>query len=69
MEEGCDCYCCRNFTRSYVRHLLNAGEILGLRLLTIHNVFALNRFMEEMRSAIADGTFVPSSARRRSVAR
>lgn len=58
VEEGCDCYCCRNFTRSYVRHLLNAGEILGLRLLTIHNVFALNRFMEEMRSAIADGTFL-----------
>lgn len=57
VEEGCDCYCCRNFTRSYVRHLLNAGEMLGLRLLTIHNVYALNRFMEDMRAAIADGTF------------
>jgi len=57
VEEGCECYCCRNFTRSYVRHLLNAGEILGLRLLTIHNVFALNRFMEEMRAAIAGGVF------------
>ena len=57
VEEGCDCYCCRNFTRSYVRHLLNAGEILGLRLLTIHNVCALNRFMKEMREAISDGSF------------
>ena len=57
VEEGCECYCCRNFTRSYVRHLLNAGEILGLRLLTIHNVFALNRFMKDMRAAIADGSF------------
>ena len=57
VEEGCDCYCCRNFTRSYVRHLIACDEILGLRLLTIHNVFALNRFMEEMRAAIADGTF------------
>ena len=57
VEEGCDCYCCRTFTRSYVRHLLNCGEILGLRLLTIHNVHALNRFMREMRAAIADGTF------------
>ena len=57
VEEGCDCYCCRNFTRSYVRHLLHSGEILGARLLTIHNVYALNRFMHEMRSAIADGTF------------
>jgi len=57
VEEGCDCYCCRNFTRSYIRHLLNADEILGLRLLTIHNVFALNRFMAEMRAAIDDGSF------------
>jgi queuine tRNA-ribosyltransferase len=57
VEEGCGCYCCRNFTRSYVRHLLNAGEMLGLRLLTIHNVYALNRFMKEMREAISDGSF------------
>ena len=57
VEEGCECYCCRNFTRSYVRHLINCGEILGLRLLTIHNVHALNRFMAEMRAAIADGVF------------
>ena len=57
VEEGCECYCCRNFSRSYVRHLVNCGEILGLRLLTIHNVWVLNRFMAEMRAAIADGTF------------
>ena len=57
VEEGCEGYCCRNFTRSYVRHLLACDEILGLRLLTIHNVWALNRFMKEMRAAIDDGTF------------
>ena len=57
VEEGCDCYCCRNFSRSYVRHLLACDEILGLRLLTIHNVHALNRFMREMRAAIAEGSF------------
>ena len=57
VEEGCACYCCRNFSRSYVRHLLNCNEILGLRLLTIHNVWRLNEFMREMRGAIADGTF------------
>ena len=57
VEDGCDCYCCRNFSRSYVRHLIACGEILGLRLLTIHNVYALNRFMAEMREAIADGSF------------
>ena len=57
VEEGCDCPCCRTFSRSYIRHLMNCGEILGLRLLTIHNVYALNRFMAEMRAAIADGSF------------
>ena len=57
VEEGCDCPCCRGFSRSYIRHLLNCGEILGLRLLTMHNVYALNQFMAEMRAAIADGTF------------
>ena len=57
VEEGCGCYCCRNFTRSYVRHLLHAGEILGVRLLTIHNVHRLLEFMRELRASIAGGTF------------
>ncbi len=57
VEEGCSCYCCQNFSRSYIRHLLACHEILGLRLLTIHNVFALNRFMAEMRAALANDTF------------
>ena len=57
VEEGCDCYCCRNFTRSYVRHLIACGEIEGLRLLTIHNVNTVNRFMREMREAVAGGYF------------
>ena len=65
VEEGCDCYCCQNFSRAYVRHLLHAGEILGVRLLTIHNVHRLCAFMREMREAIAAGTF---SQFRRSVA-
>ena len=49
--------CVARGSRSYVRHLLACGEILGLRLLTIHNVWALNRFMADMRAAIAAGTF------------
>ncbi len=57
VEEDCNCYCCRNFTRSYVRHLLHAGEILGVRLLTIHNVHRLCSFMREMREVIAAGRF------------
>ena len=58
VEEGCPCYCCQNFSRSYIRHLFAAGEILGLRLLTLHNLFALNRFMQDMRTAIAEGVFL-----------
>jgi len=57
VEDGCECYCCRNFTRAYVRHLLSCDEILGLRLLTIHNVWRLNEFMREIRESIEDGTF------------
>ncbi len=58
VEPGCECYCCRNFTRSYVRHLIACGEILGLRLLTIHNVWRLNEFMREMREALDNDCFV-----------
>ena len=57
VEEGCGCYCCRNFTRSYVRHLLNVGEILGIKLLSLHNTFFILHFMEDMRRAIAGGFF------------
>ena len=57
VEEGCECYCCRNFSRAYIRHLLSAGEILGVRLLTIHNIHRLLDTMREMRESISDGTF------------
>ena len=52
MEEGCDCYACRNFSRAYIRHLFKAEEILALRLISIHNVRFLLRQMEEIRAAI-----------------
>ena len=57
VEEGCTCYCCQNFSRAYIRHLLSAGEILGVRLLTIHNIHRLLETMREMRESISDGTF------------
>ena len=57
VEEGCGCECCRNFTRAYVRHLLNAGEILGIRLLTLHNIHVYMAFMRKLRQSIEDGTF------------
>jgi queuine tRNA-ribosyltransferase len=57
LEEGCSCYVCKNFTRAYVRHLLNVGEILGLRLVTWHNLFCYLDFMKDMRKSKEEGTF------------
>ena len=57
LEEGCDCYTCRNFSRAYVRHLIKAGEITGGRLTTIHNLRYLLRLMERIRRAIEEDRF------------
>ncbi|HOW97806.1 MAG TPA: tRNA guanosine(34) transglycosylase Tgt [Kiritimatiellia bacterium] len=57
IEEGCGCYACRHFSRAYVRHLMNVGEILGIRLLSIHNLFRYEAFVQEMRGAIRAGGF------------
>lgn len=57
IEEDCDCFACRHFTRAYLRHLLNVGEILGLRMLSVHNTRMFLRVMEDVRAAIALGTF------------
>lgn len=56
LDPACDCYTCRHFSRAYVRHLLKAGELLGMRLATIHNVRFVIRLMEQIRRAIRDGT-------------
>ena len=56
LDERCSCYACRNFTRAYIRHLLNVNEILGIRLLTIHNINYFLRLTDRIRDAIADGT-------------
>jgi queuine tRNA-ribosyltransferase len=52
VEEGCDCYCCRNYTKAYVRHLINTDEIFGGRLLSIHNIRFLHRLMDKIKEAI-----------------
>lgn len=57
IQEGCDCYACRNYSRAYIRHLLKAEEMLGLRLCSIHNLRFLVRLMEEIRAALDAGTF------------
>ncbi len=56
LDEECDCSACRRFTRAYIRHLFVADEILGLRLLSLHNVHFLVRLMRDARSAIRAGT-------------
>jgi queuine tRNA-ribosyltransferase len=57
LEEGCDCYACKNFTRAYLRHLLNVGEILGLRMVSVHNSHMYLKLMAHIRSHLAAGTF------------
>ena len=58
IEEGCSCYACRNgYTRAYIRHLVRAGEIFGLRLLSLHNLYFLEEFVRRMRAAIIEGRF------------
>ena len=56
LDPRCECYACTHFTRAYIRHLLNVNEILGARLLTIHNIHYFITLMDRIREAIADGT-------------
>ncbi|MGA3162653.1 MAG: tRNA guanosine(34) transglycosylase Tgt [Verrucomicrobiota bacterium] len=57
IEEGCECFACRHFTRAYLRHLLNVNEILGLRMVSVHNSHLFLKLMADVRAAIAAGTF------------
>jgi len=56
-DPDCDCYTCRHFTRAYLRHLFQAGELLGPRLATLHNIHFFTRLMTQMRAAIREGGF------------
>ena len=57
IEEGCECFACRQFSRAYIRHLLNVNEILGLRLVSLHNSHFYLQVMRDIRSHLAAGTF------------
>ena len=57
IEEGCGCPACRHYSRAYVRHLLKAKEMLGMRLLVMHNLYFYNTMMEEIRDALDVGRF------------
>ena len=57
LEAECECYACQHFTRAYIRHLFRAGEILGLRLICLHNLHFYLNLMRQMRQALENGTF------------
>ena len=57
IEEGCQCPACRRFSRAYIRHLLKAKEMLGMRLCVLHNLYFYNHLMKEIRDAIEGGVF------------
>lgn len=57
IEEGCQCPACRNYSRAYIRHLLKAKEMLGMRLSVLHNLYFYNNLMKEIRDALDGGRF------------
>ena len=57
IEEGCQCPVCRRYSRAYIRHLLKAGEMLGMRLCVMHNLYFYNTMMAEIRKSLDDGEF------------
>ena len=57
IEDSCDCYACKNYTKAYIRHLINVGETFGQRLLSIHNIRFLTKLTEEKRQSIKNDNF------------
>ncbi len=57
IDQACECYCCRRFTRAYLRHLFQAQEMLGLKMVSLHNIYFFNNLMTKMREAIEKDNF------------
>ncbi|MBD8926851.1 MAG: tRNA-guanine transglycosylase, partial [[Eubacterium] rectale] len=62
IEEGCGCPACRKYSRAYIRHLLKAKEMLGMRLCVLHNLYFYNNMMEEIRDALDNDRFASYKA-------
>ncbi len=62
IEEGCQCPACRSYSRAYIRHLLKAKEMLGMRLCVLHNLYFYNKMMEEIRDAIEEHRYAEYKA-------
>ena len=58
IDDDCDCYCCQNYTKAYIRHLIIANETFGQRLLSIHNIRFLIRICENIRQSIKNDNFL-----------
>ncbi len=67
IDEHCDCPVCRNFSRAYVRHLLKSGEMLGMRLAVMHNLWFYNTLMETIRQKLDEGVFEDFYAKQREI--
>ena len=57
IEDGCECYTCKNYTKAYISHLFRADEMLGGILCSVHNLYFIVHLVDNMRKAIIDGTF------------
>ena len=57
LDSECDCYCCKNYTKAYLRHMINANEMLGGMLISLHNITYLNKLMADIRQAIMQDAF------------
>ncbi len=57
LDQSCDCYCCKNYTKAYLRHLINVNEMMGAMMISLHNISYLNRLMRQMREAILQDSF------------
>lgn len=64
VEEGCGCPACKRYSRAYIRHLLKAKEMLGMRLCVLHNLYFYNTMMEEIRDALDQGRFAEYKKRK-----
>ncbi|HBM96516.1 TPA: tRNA guanosine(34) transglycosylase Tgt, partial [bacterium UBP9_UBA11836] len=63
VDPNCTCYCCRNFSRAYLRHLYKSEEILGSVLGTLHNIHFMLTLMRNIRASLANGTFFDLKAK------
>jgi queuine tRNA-ribosyltransferase len=57
LDPECDCYACKNYTKAYLRHLINVGEMMGGMMISLHNITYLNNLMKQVREAIMQDSF------------